>query len=100
MSEIKESNLPENWYLPNGKKLNLLNKELQIEITRGHLLYEKDVIIVAYCDGSDDILCQHKDKNNFYSLVHLTWSCKPEINTNYPIVIMQGSFEDFLNYNN
>ncbi|MCJ8313108.1 MAG: hypothetical protein MJK11_09080 [Pseudomonadales bacterium] len=91
--------LPEGWFSADNEDKKRLGNELKIELITGHKLYSKKIEIVAHRDdATDDVLCKHIDENDSYSVVHLTWCMKPEIDIKHPLVVMQGSFEDFLAY--
>ena len=91
--------LPEGWYKASEEESLNLGKELQLEMISGHLLYGKNIKVVAHRDGAtDDVLCKHIDEDDIYTVVHLTWSMKPEINPNHPSIETHGSFQDFLDY--
>jgi hypothetical protein len=91
--------LPECWYRADSEEEARLTKELQLEMIPGHQLYGKDVKVIAHRDGAnDDILCAHADENNLFMVVHLTWSMKPEIDDKHPSIFFQGSYKEFLKW--
>ena len=91
--------LPEGWYYATSEESKSLWEELQKELPPGHLLFEKPVKVIAHRDGAtDDILCQHLNEMNRYTVIHLTWSMSREIDEGYPAVEVDGSFADFLDY--
>ena len=90
--------LPKGWLPPNSEKAVQLYKELQKELPDGHILYNKAVTVVAHREGTDDILCQYKDDETHFTVIHLTWSGKKEVDKGYPYVECDGSFNDFLEY--
>ena len=95
---INQEHLPLGWYLSDSKKAMGLHKELQKELPAEHLLYNKDVNVIAHREGTDDILCQHKDDVAHFTVIHLTWYGKEEIDRDHPYVECDGNFNDFLNY--
>ena len=91
--------LPQGWFPSNLTKAMQLYKELQRELSNGHILYEKAVKVIAHREDSDDILCQHENNKTRFTVIHLTWSGKEE-DKKYPFVEFDGDFNDFLNYDN
>lgn len=98
MADNLSERLPEGWFVSDPKWASSLYAELQIELPEGHILYGKDVKVIAHREGTDDILCWHKDDNSHYTVVHLTWSMKKEIDNEFPYIECDGSFDDFLEY--
>ena len=92
--------LPKGWFVSDTEKAIQLYKELQGELPEGHILYKKEVFVLAHREGTDDILCQHKDDKTHFTVIHLTWSGKEEVDTKHPYVECDGSFNDFLEYEN
>ena len=91
--------LPEDWYIANNEDSERLLKELKTEVISGHFLYRKNIKVIAHRDGAtDDVLCKHLDEENIYTVVHLIWSMKPEIDVNHPSIEMHGTFNEFLKY--
>ena len=96
---MKTKALPSGWFSTTKEEAKSLFNELQRELPPGHLLYGKKVCIVAHKNGAtDDVLCQHLDEVDLFTVVHLTWSMRQEINEFHPAVEMVGSFQDFLAY--
>jgi hypothetical protein len=95
----KSEFLPEGWFSATPEESLSLWDELQNELPVGHILFHKPVKVIAHRSGAtDDILCHHLNESNRYTIVHLTWSMRTEINEKYPTVEVDGSFEDFQNY--
>ena len=93
--------LPESWFYATPEDSTALWNELQVELPEGHILFRKPVKVIAHRDGAtDDILCNYLDEPDRFTVVHLTWSMKTEINEKFPTIEIDGSFEDFLNYEN
>src|SRR5262245_30388087 len=86
------------WFESSREKAALLYRELQKELPSGHILFHKPVTVVAHREATDDILCRHVDEPDRFTLVHLTWLGREEINEQHPTVASDGTFEDFLNY--
>ncbi len=97
--KLKKEILPVGWYYATPAERESLGEELQRELPQGHPLFNKPVQIIAHRAGAtDDILCRHLDEPNRYTVIHLTWSMKTEIDTRYPTVEVDGRFQDFLAY--
>lgn len=91
--------LPEGWFLATDEESSNLHDELLRELSEGHLLQAKPLTVVASRRGAtDDILCRHLGETERYTVIHLSWSMKTEINSDHPFVEMDGSFSDFLDY--
>ena len=59
-------------------------KELYIELAEGHKLYGQPLRVIIHQDRiNDDVVCKHLDRENYYSIVHLTWSQRAE-HEDYP----------------
>jgi len=98
--ETKEQLLPKGWFVSDAEKAIQFYNELQRELPKGHILYRKEVCVIAHRGATDDILCQHKDDKTHFTVIHLTWSGKEEKGTDYPYVEYDGNFNDFLEYEN
>ena len=69
--------LPEGWYLTDEED-DSYTKELYVELAEGHELYGQPLRVIM-CDGlHQEVMCQHLDKEDYYSMVHLTWSGREE----------------------
>ncbi|MGD9365955.1 MAG: hypothetical protein PVH87_09680 [Desulfobacteraceae bacterium] len=91
--------LPEGWYKATEEESQNLGRELKVEMIPGHFLYSKNIKVVAHRDeATDDVLCKHIDEEDLYTVVHLTWRMKPEINTEHPSIEVHGSYQDFIDY--
>jgi len=73
-----------------------LHAELQRELPPGHLLFGRAVETFAYRRDQDDVLFRHCDEPDRFTLVHLSWIRKREINAEHPSVCFDGSFETLL----
>jgi hypothetical protein len=71
-----------------------LNNQLEKEISRGHILYGKDVKIIARRQDNDDVLYAVFDSDFKYAKVHLTWSQSKLSDTNYPMTKTYKDWED------
>lgn len=90
----KEYTLPEQW-TELGENGESVLKELQKEISKNHLLYNKKCIPLAKRLDQDDVLFSIPDINKF-AVVHLTWGDKEELDPMYPITTVYESVDDFL----
>ena len=90
--------LPEGWFTPSEAEALALSRELLTELIPGHLLYAVPVDVIAYRLGTDDILVQHQHERTRFSVVHLSWLQKPEINTAHPTIEYDGDYAGFVAY--
>ena len=98
MAELS-NNLPDEWLQASNENKERLQRELRTEMLTGHVLYDRDIEVVAHRDDTtDDILVCHKDNTSRYTVVHLTWRMAPELNTQYPTIESYSTFDDFLQY--
>jgi hypothetical protein len=73
-----------------------LEAELRNEVTDGHPLYGRKAISVARRQDSDDVLFLLLDHPSPLAVVHLTWSGRPERNTNWPQTTFYTSLQDWV----
>ena len=92
------ADLPEGWYTSVGDEKEYRTLELNRELPKGHLLFGKKVEVVAHREGTDDILCRHHDEAHRFTVIHLSWIGKTEINAQHPWVEVDGTWNDFLDY--
>ncbi|MBN2713289.1 MAG: hypothetical protein JXR97_12790 [Planctomycetes bacterium] len=98
---ITQQTLPEGWFMASPEEQSRLHAELQAEMPPGHALYGVRISIIAHRESAtDDILCQHLDEPNHFSVVHLTWKMSREINSNHPSIECDGTYSDFVDYVN
>ncbi len=91
--------LPECWYSADAEEELRLTKELLLELIPTHALHGLNIKVVAHRDGAnDDILCKHTDKEDLFTVVHLTWSMKPEVDARYPTIDFHGTYTEFLKW--
>ncbi len=90
--------LPEGWFESDSEQASSFHSELQKELPEGHILYNCPVKVVGHRTGTDDILCQHEGDTGRYTVIHISWSMKTEIDSVHPTVEVDGSFSDFLEY--
>lgn len=91
--------LPDGWFIASPEQKASLEKELHLELPKGHALFGIPIKIVAHRDGAtDDVLCKHLEADDLYSVVHLTWRMREEIHAEFPLIECQGTFQQFLEY--
>ena len=90
--------LPEGWSPSDEDEKVSLTMEFRTELPPGHLLANIPVDIIAHRCGTDDILCQHVDDPDRFTVVHLSWVMKQEWSPDFPYVEVDGTFDDFLEY--
>jgi hypothetical protein len=91
--------LPDYWEYPDADMAALLYAELQRELPPGHLLFGVPVETFGWTGrGSDDILFRWLDSPDRFTVIHLSWLGRTEINAQHPWVEHDGSFADFLAY--
>ena len=90
--------LPDGWFASPQDHAESLVAELARELPTGHLLDGVAVSVVAHRDGTDDILCWHHNDLARFTVIHLSWLGRTEINSQHPTVECDGSFDDFLEY--
>ena len=83
------------WHCPDDAVASSLHAELQRELPPGHLLFGRAVEPVAYRQDQDDVLFRHKGEPDRFTVVHLTWIRKREIDAQHPSVCFDGEFADF-----
>jgi hypothetical protein len=89
--------LPEGWFYPEDSAIAAsLHGELQRELPPGHLLFGCAVETFAYRHGSDDVLFRHRDQPQRFTVIHLSWIQKQEINSQFPTVGFDGPFAGFV----
>ena len=91
--------LPEYWEHPSDDMAKRLYEELQRELPSGHLLCDVPVEVFAWTGGgNDDVLFRHLDKPDRFTIIHLSWLGRTEINAQHPTVEFDGCFAKFLDY--
>jgi hypothetical protein len=84
------------WYYPDAEPARGLRDELQRELPPGHLLYGRAVDVVIYRKDCDDVLFRHRDEPDRFTVIHLTWIRKREIDAEHPSICFDGTFEEFI----
>ena len=96
-SDTFHPDLPMGWYYPDSAIAADLHAELQRELPLGHLLTGLDVETFAWRrGGTDDVLFRHKREPDRFTVIHLSWLGRTEINAQHPTVEFDGSFPDFV----
>lgn len=88
--------LPAGWFWPDAEEARSLHEELQRELSPGHLLNGLLVRTFATRHGTDDVLFRHRNDPSRFTVIHLSWLGRTEINAQHPTVEFDGSFLDFL----
>ena len=88
--------LPLGWeYLAPDEAAGRL-RELKRELPPGHLLFGIPVETFASRIGDDDTLFRHLCEPERFTVVHLTWIGREEINAEQPWVDFDGTLAEFL----
>jgi hypothetical protein len=90
--------LPEEWgwiYPKDAAVAQSLHDELQRELPPGHLLFSRKVETVAYRGDCDDVLFRHVEEADQFTVIHLTWIGKREVDAKHPSVCFDGSSAEF-----
>ncbi len=88
--------LPAGWFPSDELQARSFHAELVREVPPGHLLRGRRVEVVAHRSATDDVLCRHLEEPGRFTVVHLSWRGREEVDERYPFVELDGSFEDFL----
>lgn len=89
--------LPEGWFYPDDDAVRELHAELQRELPPGHLLAGRPVETFAWREGAtDDVLFRHTGEPDHFTVIHLSWLGRTEINAVHPTVEYDGTFAGFL----
>ena len=89
--------LPVGWFYPDAAIAQSLHDELQRELPPGHLLTGRAVETFAWREhATDDVLFRHVHEPERFTVIHLSWIRKQEINAQHPTVEYDGTFEGFV----
>ena len=89
--------LPLGWYYPDAEDAQALITEFQRELPPGHLLDGVPVDVFAWREGAtDDVLFRHRNQTDRFTVIHLSWLGRTEINAQHPTVAFDGTFAEFL----
>ena len=69
--------------------------ELNKELPEKHVLFGKPVKALARRTDCDDVLFEITDGSKQFAVVHLTWSGKQDLHTNFPWTEIFASLEEF-----
>lgn len=98
MQPAFDAKLPDGWYRSDSERAAAFAAELALEVSPGHLLFGKDIEVVAHREGTDDILCRHTRDCNRFTVVHLSWIRRAEVAPHFPTIEVDGSLGDFYEY--
>ena len=89
--------LPLGWYYPDTEDAQRLLAELQRELPPGHILEGVTVDVFAWRKGAtDDVLFRHRSQPDRFTIIHLSWIGRTEINAQHPTVEFDGAFAEFV----
>jgi hypothetical protein len=88
--------LPDGWHALAPDHAAALVARLTWEISKDHALAGVAVEAVAVRGGNDDVLFRHLEQGWRLTVVHLTWSSRPETTPHFPSVEFDGTFAEFL----
>jgi hypothetical protein len=89
--------LPVGWFYPDDATAQDLYAELQRELAPGHLLTGRAVETFAWREGAtDDVLFRHIAEPERFTVIHLSWLGRTEINAQHPTVEFDGTFDGFV----
>jgi hypothetical protein len=75
-----------------------LHEELERELPPGHILHGVPVDTFATRGGIDDVLFRHRDQPEHFTVIHLSWLGRTEINAQHPTVEFDGSYAEFITW--
>ena len=70
-----------------------LERQLRLEVSRGHILHGAEVELIARRSDTDDALFALGDGR--VAEVHMTWSRLPERDTRWPVTAVFASLEEW-----
>jgi hypothetical protein len=88
--------LPPTWQPLTTDRAKLLLAELRAELPAGHVLQGVPVHAVAEAVGNDDVLFRHCNDPVRFTVVHLTYRGRPELDARSPAVRVDGSWLEFI----
>ena len=93
--------LPQGWVRTSAQRARFFIDVLHRELPDDHVLQNVDLEAFADRDGaSDDILFRRVAEPERFAIVHLTYTGRPERDARWPSVLVEGTFEQFLEYAN
>ena len=84
------------WYYPEPAVAQSLHAELQRELPPHHILFGHAVETVAFRQDQDDVLFRHLDEPERFTVIHLSWIRKREIDAQHPSACFDGTFAQFV----
>ena len=72
-----------------------LAAELQREVGPGHVLFGKNVRVIARRFDRDDVLCEVEGTVPSFAVVHLTWTGKRDLDPGFPRTTLYRSLADW-----
>ena len=90
--------LPEGWFASDPERAASLLAELDREVGLGHPLHGARIPVVAHREGTDDILCRHLHDPSRFTVIHLSWLGREEIDAQHPAGEVDGDLDSFLGY--
>jgi hypothetical protein len=88
--------LPPAWQPITTDRAQALLAELRAELPAGHVLHKVPVHAVAEAIDADDVLFRHCNDPVRFTVVHLTYAHRPELDARSPAVLVDGSWLDFI----
>lgn len=89
--------LPDGWFHASDEVRQSHGTEYQRELPPIHPLAGVAVELVAYREGTDDVLMKHLNEPDRLTVVHLTWIMRQE-RSNHPFVEFSGTHAEFLDW--
>jgi hypothetical protein len=89
--------LPQGWFYPDRDTARELRAELLRELPPDHALAGRPVETFAWREGAtDDVLFRHTDEPDRFTVIHLSWLGRAEINAEHPAMEFDGTLAEFL----
>ncbi|WP_141918591.1 hypothetical protein [Klugiella xanthotipulae] len=57
----------------------VLQQELEVELHPNHPFFGARLEVIAHRLSNDDVVCRHAETPDRFSILHLTWSRRPEV---------------------
>lgn len=96
---MSSSTLPAGWSRTSPERAHAFLDELRRELRWRHRLHGVALEAFADRDGaSDDVLFRLVDQPDRFAVVHLTWRGRTEISAEWPSVVFEGTFDEFVAY--
>ena len=75
---------------------HLLTQQLRLEISHGHILYDRPLEIIVRRYDQDDVLLIVSHSEFQYAKVHLTWVTSPEHNSAWPAIVTYRNLHELI----